>query len=56
MLQNYPQSYEAFTEVLAFEPNNAKVWYNRSMSGRFTSRIGQALQDSERAVKLNTRS
>ena len=55
MLQNYPQSYEAFTEALAFEPNNAEVWYNRSMSSRFTSRIGQALQDSERAVELNTR-
>src|SRR5437764_14021769 len=32
MLQNYPQSYEAFTQVLALEPNNAEVWYNRSMS------------------------
>ena len=55
MLQNYPQSYEAFTQVLALEPNNAEVWYNRSMSSRFTSRFGRALQDSERAVELNTR-
>src|SRR5260370_22550138 len=55
MLQNYPQSYEAFTQVLALEPNNAEVWYNRSMSSRFTSRFGRPFQDSERAVELNTK-
>ena len=25
MLQNYPQSYEAFTEALAIDPNNAEL-------------------------------
>ncbi len=55
MLQNYSESYEIFTEVLALEPNNAEVWYNRSMSSRFTSRFGRALRDIERAVELNTR-
>lgn len=28
MLQNYPQSYEAFTEALALQPNNAELWLN----------------------------
>jgi len=55
MLQNYPQSYEAFTEALALDPNDAELWYNRSMSSRYTSRFGRALQDIERAVELNTR-
>jgi len=54
MLQNYPQSYEAFTEALAIDPNNAELWYNRSMASRYTARLGRALQDIERAIELNT--
>src|SRR5207247_11128680 len=56
MLQNFPQSYEAFTEALALDPKNAELWSNRSMASRFVSRFGQALQDIERAIELNTRS
>lgn len=56
MLQNFPQSYEALTEALALDSNDAEIWYNRSLAGRFTLRIGQALRDIERAVELNTRS
>ena len=56
MLQNFPQSYEAFTEALALEPKNAELWYNRSIASRFVSRFGQALQDIERAMELKTRS
>ena len=33
-----------------------KLWYNRSMANRFTTRFGQALRDIERAIELNTRS
>jgi len=55
MLKNFPQSYQAFTEALALDPNDAELWYNRSMSSRYTSRFGRALQDIERAVELNTR-
>jgi tetratricopeptide (TPR) repeat protein len=54
MLQNYPQSYEAFTEALALEPNDAELWYNRSGTSQFTGRHGQALRDIERAIQLNT--
>src|SRR3989475_11693704 len=56
MLQNFPQSYEAFTEALALEPKDADLWYNRSMASRFTMRFGQALRDIERAIELNTSS
>lgn len=56
MLQNFQQSYEAFTEALALDPKNAELWYNRSMASRFTMRFGQALRDVERAIELNTRS
>src|SRR2546421_747855 len=55
MLQNFSQSYEAFTEALALEPNNAELWYNRGTASRFSSRFGQSLQDVERAVELNRR-
>src|SRR5260370_20668233 len=54
MLQNYPQSYEAFTEALALDPNNAELWYNRSGASQFTGRHGQALQDIEHAIELNS--
>jgi tetratricopeptide (TPR) repeat protein len=56
MLQNFPQSYDAFTQALTLEPKNAELWYNRSMASRFTMRFGQALHDVERAIELNTRS
>lgn len=56
MLQNFSQSYDAFTQALALEPKNAELWYNRSMASRFTMRFGQALRDIERAIELNMRS
>ncbi len=55
MLQNFPQSYEAYSEALALNPHNAELWYNRSMASRFTARFGRALRDIERAIELNTR-
>ena len=56
MLQNFPQSYEAYTEALSLNPNSAELWYNHSMASRFTARFGRALRDIERAIELNTRS
>ncbi len=55
MLQNFPQSYAAYTEALALDPNNATLWLNRGMASRFTSRFGRSLRDYERANELNTR-
>ncbi len=55
MLQDFPQSYEAFTEALALNPNDADLWHNHSEASRFTLRLGRALRDIERAIELNTR-
>ena len=55
MLQNFPQSYAAYTEALALEPKNATLWLNRGMASRFTSRFGRSFRDYERANELNTR-
>lgn len=53
MLQNFPQAYEAYTEALSINPDDAQVWYNRGMACRFTIRSGQSVHDFERAVELN---
>src|SRR5258708_23524616 len=55
MLQNFPQSYAAYTEALSLDPNNAALWLNRGMASRFTSPFGRSLRDYERANELNTR-
>ncbi len=55
MLQNFPQSYAAFTEALSLDPNNAELWFNRGMASRFTSRFGRSLRDYERAKELDIR-
>jgi len=55
MLQNFPQSYAAYTEALSLDPNNAELWFNRGMASRFTSRFGRSLSDYERANELNIR-
>ncbi|MEO8973273.1 MAG: tetratricopeptide repeat protein [Ktedonobacteraceae bacterium] len=53
MLQQYQESYALFTEALTIDPTNAELWYNRGLSCRFTTRVGQAVRDFERAVELS---
>jgi tetratricopeptide (TPR) repeat protein len=55
MLQNFPQSYAAYTQALSLDPNNAELWFNRGMASRYTSRFGRSLRDYERAKELNIR-
>jgi tetratricopeptide (TPR) repeat protein len=55
MLQNFPQSYAAYTEALSLDPTMAELWFNRGMASRFTSRFGRSLRDYERAKELNIR-
>jgi tetratricopeptide (TPR) repeat protein len=55
ILQNFPQSYEAYTQALSLNPNNAELWFNRGMASRFNSRFGRSLRDYERAKELNVR-
>jgi tetratricopeptide (TPR) repeat protein len=54
MLQNFPQSYAAYTQALALAPEDAVLWFNRGMASRFTSRFGKSLCDYERALQLNS--
>ena len=51
ILQDFSQSYKAFTEALALDPNTADLWYNRSEASRFMLRLGRALRDIERAIE-----
>ncbi len=53
LLKNFLESYDAFTEALTITPNEADLWFNRGMSSRATSRMGQAARDFERAVELH---
>jgi Flp pilus assembly protein TadD len=53
MLHHYEESYDLFTEALTIDPTNAEVWYNRGLACRFTTRLGQAVRDFERAVTLS---
>jgi Flp pilus assembly protein TadD len=55
MLQNFPQSYAAYTEAVSLDPDNAELWFNRGMASRFTSRFGRSFRDYERAKELNIR-
>jgi Flp pilus assembly protein TadD len=55
ILQNFPQSYAAYTEALSLDPDNAELWFNRGMASRFTSRFGRSLRDYEHAKELNIR-
>ena len=54
MLQNFPQSYAAFTEALALDPDNGELWFNRGTASRYTSRFGRSVRDFERAQELNS--
>src|SRR5260370_13203518 len=54
MLQNYAESYQAFTEALEITPNDAELWYNRGMASAYTSRFGRSLRDYEHAAELHS--
>src|SRR6266567_2694208 len=53
MLEEYQDSYDLFTEALTIDPTNADLWYNRGLASRYTTRLGQAMRDFERAVELS---
>lgn len=54
MLQNYYDSYDAFTQALAFTPDDPRLWYNRGMTCRFVGRMGQSQRDLELALELES--
>src|SRR5260370_763222 len=55
LLQNYPKSFQIFTEAIALEPQSYDLWFNRGQASLFTSRFGQAHKDFLRAKELDTK-
>lgn len=53
MLQQYQQSYDVFSEAIAIEPTFAESWYNRGLACHYLARLGEAVQNFERAVELS---
>lgn len=51
-LRHFPQAYDAFTEALSIQPDNAYFWFNRGVIDEFVGRLGQSVRDLERAVEL----
>lgn len=54
MLQDFPRSYDAYTQALTLDPKRSELWYNHGMASRYTSRFGRSFWDFERAKELNT--
>ena len=52
MLKRFEDAYNALNEVVTITPNEAYLWYNKSMVALYTSRTGQAVRDIERAAEL----
>ena len=50
--RNFPQAYDAFTEALSIQPDDAYLWFNRGVIDEFVNRLGQSVRDLERAVEL----
>lgn len=51
-LQHFPQAYDALTEALSIDPDDAYLWFNRGMVDGYTGRLGQSVRDLEHAVAL----
>lgn len=53
-LGQHEDAYAAVTAAVALDPNSALLWYNRGITARYTTRLGQSLHDFERAAALDT--
>ena len=52
MLKLFEEFYQALSKAIEAAPSDAYHWFNRSISCRYTFRLGQALRDLERAIEL----
>jgi tetratricopeptide (TPR) repeat protein len=52
MKKEFEKSYQAFTLALEIDPEDASLYFNKGLSAMYTSRLGQGLQDLEKAVLL----
>ncbi|HTK10570.1 MAG TPA: tetratricopeptide repeat protein [Ktedonobacteraceae bacterium] len=51
--QDYPKSYKVTHELVQLRPNDPVAWYNHGLASFFTSRMGRAVRDFERAMQLD---
>jgi len=53
MLQKkFEESYQTLSEAVRINPDESYLLYNRGLSARFTSRMGQSLRDFEQAAVM----
>lgn len=52
--ENYIKNYEVTDALVALQPNDPVAWYNHGLASFFTSRIGHAVRDFDRAEALDT--
>lgn len=52
MLQNFNLAYDASVKATSLDPNDFALWYNRSLSARYTFRTVKAVQCMEKALAL----
>ena len=52
MLQKFELAYQALCEALIITPNDSVLWFNRGLTDRFLTLIGQSVRDLEKAISL----
>ena len=52
MQKNFEDSYQTFSEAVKIDKEDAYLWFNHSLSCRYTSRTGESLHSMEKAVLL----
>ena len=49
LLQQHEDAYAMVTAAVKLSPDDPLLWYNRGITARYTTRLGQSLRDFERA-------
>jgi Flp pilus assembly protein TadD len=52
MLREFEEAYQTLTVATELTPQVSRLWYNRALVGRYTSRLVQAVLDLEMAIEL----
>ncbi|MBL6960643.1 MAG: tetratricopeptide repeat protein [Anaerolineales bacterium] len=52
MQKKFEESYQIFSEAVQIDKEDAYLWFNHSLSCRYTSRSGESLRSMEKAVLL----
>lgn len=52
MQKKFEESYQTFSEAIQIDKEDAYLWFNHSLSCRYTSRSGESLRSMEKAILL----